>query len=144
MRRFFWERWLREYYVTRVIVDVTLTRILAWPALDAAGEPHAVHGEPLPPAPAAPQRPPKNGTGPRIDVTRAAKRLRRTTYTLLVYTGADGMPVVVASRSAPTTSVASSSRARAPCRRVVAGPASSVTATDRSSSGSTRAGTPAG
>jgi hypothetical protein len=92
---FFWDRWLREYYVTRVPVDVTPTRILTWPTLDAAGAPHAVHGKPLPPAPAEPQRPPKNGTGPRIDVARAAKRLRGTAHTLLGYAAADGMPVVV-------------------------------------------------
>jgi Pyridoxamine 5'-phosphate oxidase len=33
----FWNRWLREYHVTRVPVEVTVTRILTWPALDAAG-----------------------------------------------------------------------------------------------------------
>ena len=91
----FWDRWLREYYVSRVPVEVTVTRILTWPALHAAGAPHAVHGEPLPPAPAEPQRPPKNGTGPRIDVARAAKRLRGAAHRLLGYAGADGMPVVV-------------------------------------------------
>jgi hypothetical protein len=91
----FWDRWLREYYVSRVPVEVRVTRILTWPALDAAGAPDAVHGEPLPPAPAEPQRPPMNGTGPRIDVARAAKRLRGTAHTLLGYAGADGMPVVV-------------------------------------------------
>jgi nitroimidazol reductase NimA-like FMN-containing flavoprotein (pyridoxamine 5'-phosphate oxidase superfamily) len=92
---FFWDRWLREYYVSRVPVDVTVTRILTWPALDAAGAPLTEGGQPLPWAAAKPQRPPKNGTGPRIDVARAAKRLRATTYTLLGYAGADGMPVVV-------------------------------------------------
>ena len=92
---FFWDRWLREYYVSRVPVDVTVTRIVSWPTLDAAGAPHDVLGEPLAPAPTEPQRPPKNGTGPRIDVARAAKRLRATAHTLLGYAGADGLPVVV-------------------------------------------------
>ena len=91
----FWDRWLREYYVSRVPVEVTVTRILVWPTLDAAGAPQDVLGEPPAPAPPAPQRPPKNGTGPRIDVARAAKRLRRTAHTLLGYGGADGMPMVV-------------------------------------------------
>jgi hypothetical protein len=92
---FFWDRWLREYYVSRVPVEVTLTRILTWPALDAAGAAGPVLGAPLAPVPAAPQRPPKGGTGPRIDVARAAKRLRATAHTLLGYAGADGAPVVV-------------------------------------------------
>ncbi|MEY2514879.1 MAG: hypothetical protein QOJ89_2237 [bacterium] len=92
---FFWDRWLREYYVSRVPVEVTVTRIVTWPTLDAAGPAGAVHGAPLPPVPAEPQRPPKNGSGPRIDVARAAKRLRGTAHTLLGYAGADGMPVVV-------------------------------------------------
>jgi hypothetical protein len=91
----FWDRWLREYYISRVPVDVTVTRILTWPALDAAGAPLTEGGQPLPLAAAKPQRPPKNGTGPRIDVARAAKRLRATAHTLLGYAGADGMPVVV-------------------------------------------------
>ena len=92
---FFWDRWLREYYVSRVPVEVTLTRILTWPALDAAGAAGPVLGEPVAPQPAPPQRPPKGGTGPRIDVARAAKRLRATAHTLLGYAGADGAPVVV-------------------------------------------------
>ena len=91
----FWDRWLREYYVSRVPVEVTVTRIVSWPTLDAAGGAQSVQGEPLPLQPAGPQRPPKNGVGPRIDVARAAKRLRATTHTLLGYAGADGAPVVV-------------------------------------------------
>ena len=92
---FFWDRWLREYYVSRVPVEVTVTRILTWPTLDAAGAPAPVLGEPLALGPARPQQPPKGGTGPRIDVARAAKRLRATAHTLLGYAGADGAPVVV-------------------------------------------------
>jgi hypothetical protein len=92
---FFWDRWLREYYVTRVPVEVAVTRILTWPTLDAAGPPEVVAGEPLPAQAAEPQRPPKYGSAPRIDVTRAAMRLRATPHTLLGYAGADGAPVVV-------------------------------------------------
>jgi hypothetical protein len=62
--------------------------------LEAGGEP-AVLGEPLPAEAPAPQRPPRNGTGPRIDVARAARRLRATDYTLLAFAGADGIPVIV-------------------------------------------------
>jgi hypothetical protein len=91
----FWDRWLREYYVSRVPVEITVTRILSWPTLDAAGAPEVAAGEPPGPEDAAPQSPPRNGTGPRIDVARAAKRLRATAHTLLGYAGADGAPVVV-------------------------------------------------
>jgi Pyridoxamine 5'-phosphate oxidase len=91
----FWDFWLREYYVSRVPVEVTVTRILAWPALDAAGPPDLIVGESPPPEQPASQRPPKNGTAPRVDIVRAAKRLRVTSHTLLGYAGADGAPVVV-------------------------------------------------
>ncbi|MGZ4345188.1 MAG: hypothetical protein ACXVWJ_24165 [Solirubrobacteraceae bacterium] len=91
----FWDRWLREYYVSRVPVEVTVTRLLTWPTLDAEGPPEVAAGESLPAKPAEPQRPPKNGTAPRIDVARAAKRLRATAHTLLGYAGADGAPTVV-------------------------------------------------
>jgi hypothetical protein len=91
----FWDYWLREYYVSRVPVEVTVTRICAWPTLDAAGDPDVVIGEPLGSEPAAPQEPPRNGTGPRIDVAHAAGRLRATAHTLLGYAGSDGAPVVV-------------------------------------------------
>jgi hypothetical protein len=61
---------------------VTVTRIFAWPTLDAAGAPNVVIGEPLASEQAAPQRAPRNGTGPRVDVERAAGRLRATAHTL--------------------------------------------------------------
>jgi hypothetical protein len=78
----FWSRWLRQYYEVRVPVEVAVTRIFVGPGIDAAESP-------------APQTPPKNGTGPRIDVARAAKRLRGTEHTLLGYADADGAPLVV-------------------------------------------------
>ncbi len=52
-------------------------------------------GEPLPARPAEPQRPPRRGVAPRIDVARASRRLRSTAHILLGYAGADGAPVVV-------------------------------------------------
>ena len=90
----FWRFWLREYYVNRVPVEITVTRILFWHTLDAAGAPDVSgalwDGKP-PPA----QAPPGGGTAPRIDVARAAARLRGTAHTLLGYAGSDGYPVVV-------------------------------------------------
>ena len=60
----FWDRWLREYYQDRLVVDVAVTRIITWPDLGCGGEPE-VTGEPLPVAPPAPQTPPAKGTEPR-------------------------------------------------------------------------------
>jgi hypothetical protein len=89
----FWDWWLKEYGDVRVPVDVEVERIVVWPDLRCAGEP-VVHGAP-PPEPPAPQSPPRNGTGPRVDVARAAKRLGRTAHTLAGWCGGDGYPVVV-------------------------------------------------
>src|ERR1700722_9721247 len=65
MRGPMWDRLLREYYFERVFVDITVERLGAWPDLGAAGEMEAT-GVPWPGA-AAPQPPPKNGTGPRAE-----------------------------------------------------------------------------
>ena len=51
-------------------------------------------GAPLP-QPPEPQAAPRKGTGPRIDVGRAARRLRATDHTLVGFAGADGLPVVL-------------------------------------------------
>jgi hypothetical protein len=91
----FWNRWLREYYVSRVPVEVDVTRILVWPTLDAAGEPRVIAGEATPLAEVPQQPPPKLGTTARIDVGRAFKRLRGTAHVLLGYAGPDGFPIVV-------------------------------------------------
>jgi nitroimidazol reductase NimA-like FMN-containing flavoprotein (pyridoxamine 5'-phosphate oxidase superfamily) len=90
----FWDRWLHEYYAVRVPVEVAADRLLAWPDLRCAGRAEVV-GEPTPSEPPDPQKPPRNGTGPRIDLTRAARRLRRVDHTLLGYADADGYPLVV-------------------------------------------------
>jgi hypothetical protein len=88
-----WDRLLREYYQERILVDIDVARIAAWPDLGAAGE-MTVTGAPWP-GPPAPQQPPKNGTGPRIDVARAAGRMAMLPHRLLAYRGADGFPVAV-------------------------------------------------
>ena len=88
-----WDRLLREYYAERVFVDIAVERVISWPDLSAAGE-MEVTGAPWP-GPAAPQAPPRNGTGPRIDVSRAAGRITVLPHRLLAWRGADGYPVVV-------------------------------------------------
>jgi hypothetical protein len=89
-----WDRLLREYYSERVFVDIAVERVVSWPDLGCSGDPHvAGAGWPAPPAP---QQPPKNGTGPRIDVARVAGRLTMLPHRVLAYRGGDGFPVVVA------------------------------------------------
>lgn len=88
-----WDRLLRQYYYMRVFVDITLERILTWPSLDAAGDPQ-VAGAAWP-GPPGPQRPPANGTGPRVDVDKAAGQIAMLPHQLLAYRGGDGSPVVV-------------------------------------------------
>ena len=90
----FWNRWLREYYAVRVPVEVAVERIVVWPDLRCAGAPRVL-GEPLPAAAAGSQTPPARGTGPRLDVARARRRLARTPHTLVGFAGADGRPVVI-------------------------------------------------
>lgn len=93
-RGLLWDRWLREYYQVRVPVEVVVERLIVWRGLDAAGTPE-VSVCPLPERGPAPQRAPRNGTAPRIDVPRAARRLRATDHTLLGFAGADGLPLIV-------------------------------------------------
>ena len=93
MRGPVWDRLLREYYYERVFVDITVARIAAWPDLSASGDP-AVYGAAWP-GPPGPQAPPKNGTGPRVDVDRAAGRIAVLPHRVLAYQGADGFPVVL-------------------------------------------------
>jgi hypothetical protein len=88
-----WDRLLREYYAERVLVDVAVERIAAWPDLSASGE-MTVTG-PAWPGPADPQPPPKNGTGPRADVDKAAAQVAALPHRVLAYRGADGFPVMV-------------------------------------------------
>jgi hypothetical protein len=86
----FWNRWLREYYNVRVPVVVDADRVVTWPDLRCAGTPTVI-GAP-PPTP-EPQDPPAKGTGPRVDVERAARRLRATDHVLLGF--AEDCPTVL-------------------------------------------------
>jgi hypothetical protein len=88
-----WDWLLHEYYTERVFIDITLARLLRWPDLHAAGQ-REMTGTPWPGDP-APQQPPRNGTGPRVDVARAAARIGVLPHVLVGYRGADGFPVVV-------------------------------------------------
>jgi hypothetical protein len=67
--------------------------MVAWPDLSAVGT-MQVSGA-VWPGPPGPQAPPKNGTGPRVDVDRAAGRIAVLPHRMLAYRGADGFPVVV-------------------------------------------------
>ncbi len=89
---FFWDRYLREYYADRVLVPVSVERISAWPDLRCEGEPDLGGAPPAGEPP--PQAPPKKGTGPRIDVRRALRRLRSLPHVLIAFPGADGFPLV--------------------------------------------------
>lgn len=88
-----WDRFLREYYYERVFVDIAVERVLTWPDLGCYGDPH-VAGAPWP-TPPRPQQPPKNGSGPRIDVAQAARRIAMLPHRVLAYRGGDGFPAVV-------------------------------------------------
>lgn len=90
----FWDRWLREYYQDRLVVDVTVTRIVTWPDLGCRGGPE-VTGDPLPVDAPAPQPPPAKGAGPRLDSLRAAARLRALDHVLLAWIEADGYPAAL-------------------------------------------------
>lgn len=93
-----WDWLLREYYYVRVFADLTVERIITWASLDAAGDPQ-VAGAAWP-GPPGPQRPPRNGTRPRVDVDRAAGQIGMLAHRLLAYRGRDGFPVVVPVRLA--------------------------------------------
>ncbi|MFD9006717.1 hypothetical protein ACFV0T_38225 [Streptomyces sp. NPDC059582] len=88
-----WDWLLREYHQERVFVDVELARVAVWEDLAARGA-RAVTGAAWPHLPTE-QKAPKNGTGPRVDVTTVARKIRRLPHRLLAYRGADGFPVIV-------------------------------------------------
>jgi hypothetical protein len=91
--RRFWEWWLREYLAVRVPVVVTITRITSWPDLSASG-PATVLGA-APAADPPPAVPPAKGPGPRVDVDRAAHRVRRLPHQLLGFLDGERAPTVV-------------------------------------------------
>jgi nitroimidazol reductase NimA-like FMN-containing flavoprotein (pyridoxamine 5'-phosphate oxidase superfamily) len=89
----FWRWWLRVY-ATRVAIEIAVERIVVWPDLACAGAPEVL-GAPLPELGVPAQRPPRGGTGPRLDHRRAARRAAGLPHALLGWIGADGFPVVV-------------------------------------------------
>ena len=90
----FWDRWLRAYYSDRVVVTVKVERVTSWANLHCTGAP-AIAGTPPPPQDPDGQTPPKNGTGPRVDAARAARRLAALPHVLVAHVAADGFPLVV-------------------------------------------------
>jgi hypothetical protein len=90
----FWDWILREYYATRVGVDVDIERIVVWPDLMCAGEPEVL-GAARPESPPEPQEPPKKGAGPRVDLAKAAKRISKLPHRLAAWRDSDGFPVVL-------------------------------------------------
>ena len=90
----FWDRWLSAYYADRVIVTVQVERVVSWPDLACAGEP-TVAGRPLSAGDPDSQTPPGKGVAPRVDVGRAARRLRGLPHVLVAYPGVDGFPQIV-------------------------------------------------
>src|SRR3954451_13380200 len=95
-----WNWWLRVYNL-RIPIEIAVQRVIVWPDLACEGTPQ-IHGAPIPPAP-EPQRAPKNGTGPRIDHRRAARRARKLENVLLGWVGADGFPVAIPATPQATT-----------------------------------------
>jgi hypothetical protein len=85
-----WDRLLREYYAERVFVDIAVQRAAVWPDLSASGA-MEVAGAAWPGF-ADPQPPPGNGTGSRVAVAKAARRIATLPHRVLVYWGADGLP----------------------------------------------------
>ncbi|MFE7792634.1 hypothetical protein [Streptomyces sp. NPDC057460] len=88
-----WDWLLREYHQERVFVDVGVERVTVWPDLAARGA-MTVTGAAWPEEPAE-QKPPKNGTGPRVDVAAVARQIGGLPHRLLAFRGADGFPVIV-------------------------------------------------
>lgn len=87
-------KWWQRIYATRVGITVSVERILIWRDLFCSGEPRIL-GAPLLDAPPVSQRPPKNGTGPRVNPRQAASRGARLPHTLLGWIGAEDYPMVV-------------------------------------------------
>ncbi|MER7682500.1 hypothetical protein [Streptomyces sp. NPDC096934] len=88
-----WDWLLREYHQERVFVDIGLERIALWDNLAARGA-ESIIGTAWPRIP-APQKPPKNGTEPRVDTSALKRQLHGLPHRLIAYRGADGYPVIL-------------------------------------------------
>jgi hypothetical protein len=86
-------RMLDVYYWQRVPITIQVERVVAYPDDAAVGEPQVLG--PAPPEPASPQKPPRGGTGPRVDAGKVAAHAQRLAHTLLGWCGSDEMPEVV-------------------------------------------------
>ena len=67
-------RMQRVYYWERVAITVEVERVVAYPDTEATQQPQ-VFGSERPPPP-EPQKPPRNGTGPRVDAAKVASSRR--------------------------------------------------------------------
>jgi hypothetical protein len=94
-----WDWWLKAYNM-RVEIRMAVERVIVWPGLDCEGAPE-IHGTPVR-GEAPEQKPPKNGTAPRIRHERAARRAAKLPNVLLGWAGADGFPLVVPVRVSDT------------------------------------------
>jgi hypothetical protein len=88
-----WKWWMRDYAL-RVGVQVAAERVVFWPDL-ACRKAAQAHGSAARGVAPAPQRPPKGGTAPRVNATRAGRKAARLPHVLLGWVGEDGFPVVV-------------------------------------------------
>ena len=89
-----WDWLLREYYATRIGVDVDIERIVTWPDLRCEGRPEVL-GAPPASGPPEPQPPPKKGAGPRVALDKAQRRIEKRPHRLVAWRDADGYPMVV-------------------------------------------------
>ena len=84
-------RLLDIYYWQRLAITVQVRRVVVF---DGTSAPPRVMGEELPEQPPAPQTPPKQGTGPRVDSAKVVAHANQLPHTLLSWVGADGLPMV--------------------------------------------------
>jgi hypothetical protein len=97
-RGLFWDRWLSAYYADRVIVTIAVERVLSWADPDGAGAPE-VFGAARPAAAPESQAAPAKGSGPRVDVAKAARRVAALPHVLAGYRDSDGLPMVLPVRA---------------------------------------------
>jgi hypothetical protein len=83
-----WTWWMRDF-LWRVPIN-----IIVWADHTCTGPP-TVYGARCPTENPATQTPPKNGTAPRLNPRRAARRARSMPHILLGWVGADGFPMIV-------------------------------------------------